>query len=172
MPAVRVITFAPSLADTEEKQTEKFVLGLNPKARCMLEAFNPNTYEETLRTAKALEEPPEEKNPAPTVVIGKKRPVEVGPTQFQPPLQRPQHQNRPLAPPLIARYLVPEKPLCHDCRKQHGGRCLVGSGVCYKCGRASHVARACPVKDMGNPREPLRGPVIRELTMQTRAQTR
>ena len=52
--------FAPSLADTEEKQTEKFVLGLNLKTCRMLEAFNPKTYEEALRTAKALEEPPEE----------------------------------------------------------------------------------------------------------------
>ena len=79
---MRLRRFAPSLADTKEKQTEKFVLGLNPKARRMLEAFNPKTYEEALRTAKALEEPP-------TVVIGKKRPIEDGPMKFQLPLQRP-----------------------------------------------------------------------------------
>ena len=36
------------------------MLGLNLKTR-MLEAFNPKTYEEALRTVKALEEPPEEK---------------------------------------------------------------------------------------------------------------
>ncbi|XP_022938326.1 uncharacterized protein LOC111444461 [Cucurbita moschata] len=83
---MRLTRFTPSLADTKEKQTEKFVLGLNPKARRMLEALNPKTYEEALRTAKALEEPLEEKNPDPTVVIGKKRPVEVGPKEFQPPL--------------------------------------------------------------------------------------
>ena len=47
--------FAPSLADTKEKQIETFVLGLNPKTRRMLEAFIPKTYEEALRTAKALE---------------------------------------------------------------------------------------------------------------------
>ena len=131
-------------------------MGLNPKARLMLEAFNPKTYEEALRTAKALEEPPKEKNLEPTVFIEKKRPVEVGPTEFQPPLQRPRHQNRPP----VARYLVPEKPLCRNCGKQHGGKCLVGFGVCYNCGRAGHVARACPARGTGNPREPLRGPVI------------
>ena len=48
----------------------------------MLKAFNPKTYEEALRTAKALEE----KISEPTVVIGKKCPVEVGPMEFQPPL--------------------------------------------------------------------------------------
>ena len=40
---------------------EKFVLGLNPKTRRMLEAFNPTTYEEALWMLKSLEEPPEEK---------------------------------------------------------------------------------------------------------------
>ena len=56
---MRLRRFAPSLADTEEKQTEKFVLGLNPKTRRMLEVFNPKIYEKALM-AKALEEPPEE----------------------------------------------------------------------------------------------------------------
>ena len=39
---------------------EKFVLGLNPKTRRMLEAFN-STYEEALWTPKSLEEPLEKK---------------------------------------------------------------------------------------------------------------
>ena len=82
---MRLRRFAPSLADTEEKQTEKFVLGLNPKTRRMLEAFNPKTYEEALRTAKALEEPLEEKKTEPKVVTGRKRLVEVDTTEFQPP---------------------------------------------------------------------------------------
>ena len=49
----------------------------------MLEAFNPKTYEEALRTVEALEEPLEEKNSESTVSIGKKRPVKVGSTKFQ-----------------------------------------------------------------------------------------
>ncbi|XP_022925319.1 early nodulin-75-like [Cucurbita moschata] len=77
---MRLRKFAPSLADTKKKQTEKFVLGLNPKTRRMLEAFNPKTYEEALRRAKVLEEPPEEKKTEQTVVIGRKRPVHRIPT--------------------------------------------------------------------------------------------
>ena len=61
------------------------MLGLNPKTR-MLEAFNSKTYEEILRTAKALEEPTEEKNSEPMTSEGKKRPVEAEPMKFQPPL--------------------------------------------------------------------------------------
>ena len=90
---MRLRRFAPSLADTEEKQTEKFVLGLNLKTRRTLKAFNPKTYEE------ALEEPPKEKKTEPTVIIGRKRPVEVDTTEFQPPSKRPRYQSRPPAPP-------------------------------------------------------------------------
>ena len=82
---MRLKRFALSLANTEEKQTKKFVLGLNPKAHRMVEVFNPKTYEEALRMAKVLEEPPDEKNPEPTVVVGKKRPIKARPTEFQPP---------------------------------------------------------------------------------------
>ncbi|XP_022937453.1 uncharacterized protein LOC111443859 [Cucurbita moschata] len=64
-----------------------------------------------------------------------------------------------------------EKPLCRNCGKQHVGRCLAGSGMCYICGHAGHVARTCPTKSLGIPREPLRGSVIREPTLQTRPQT-
>ena len=51
----RLKRFALSMVETEEKMTEKFVLGLEPRIRRMLEAFNLKTYEEALRTAKALE---------------------------------------------------------------------------------------------------------------------
>ena len=65
-----------------------------------------------------------------------------------------------------------EKPLCRNCGKQHVGRCLAGSGMCYICGHIGHVTGTCPTRSSGNPREPLRGPVIREPTIQTRPQTR
>ena len=83
---MRLRRFAPSLANTETKHTEKFVLGLNSKTRRMLEAFNPKTYEEALKTAKAQEEPPEEKKMEPTVDTGRKHCVEVETIEFQPPL--------------------------------------------------------------------------------------
>ena len=67
------------------------MLGLNPKTCHMLEAFNPKTYEEALRTVKALEEPLEEKKMEPTVLTRRKRPVEVDTTEFQPSSQRPRY---------------------------------------------------------------------------------
>ncbi|KAA0050237.1 gag protease polyprotein [Cucumis melo var. makuwa] len=32
------------------------------------------------------------------------------------------------------------------CGRSHGGRCLVGSGVCYKCKQLEHIANFCPQK--------------------------
>ena len=44
--------------------------------------------------------------------------------------------------------------------------------MCYICGHAGHVPRTCPTRSSGNPRELLRGQVIREPTIQTRPETR
>ena len=49
---------------------------------------------------------------------------------------------------------------------------MVGFGLCYRCGRVGHLARAYSVRDMRNPRELLRGLILREPTTQTRVQTR
>ena len=67
----RLKRFALSMVDTKEKMTEKFVLGLEPRIRRMLEAFNPKTYEKALRTAKALEKPKDEKRREEPVVTGR-----------------------------------------------------------------------------------------------------
>lgn len=48
---MRLKRFALSMVGIEEKMTEKFVLGLELKIRHMVEAFNPKTYDEALRTA-------------------------------------------------------------------------------------------------------------------------
>ena len=42
---MRLKRLSPSLLDTVKKETEKFVLGLNPKTCRMVEAFNPKTYD-------------------------------------------------------------------------------------------------------------------------------
>ena len=37
-------------------------------------------------------------------------------------------------------------PQCPKCQKFHYGECLKGKGVCYKCGKAGHVAKDCRVE--------------------------
>ncbi|TYK19165.1 ty3-gypsy retrotransposon protein [Cucumis melo var. makuwa] len=39
-----------------------------------------------------------------------------------------------------------ELPICTTCGTVHGGRCLVGSGVCFRCRQPGHTADACPRK--------------------------
>lgn len=52
--------FAPSLVDTKQNMTEKLVLGLHSEICRTMEVIDPKTYEEALRTAKALEKPRDE----------------------------------------------------------------------------------------------------------------
>ncbi|TYK18857.1 ty3-gypsy retrotransposon protein [Cucumis melo var. makuwa] len=48
-----------------------------------------------------------------------------------------------------------ELPVCPTCGRVHGGRCLVGSGVCFRCRQPGHTANACPQKPMeATPHQP------------------
>ncbi|XP_022931755.1 uncharacterized protein LOC111438022 [Cucurbita moschata] len=153
----RLKRFAPYMVDTEEKMTEKFVLGLVPRIRRMLEAFNLKTYEEALRTAKALEKPKDEKRREEPVIIGQKRPHKSGGSDRPLPARRHRSNNRP-AP----RWDEQRPPRCIDrnhrnqdgargrreegctiCGRLHGGRCMAGSRACYRCGQEGHIAVNC-----------------------------
>ena len=91
----RLKRFALSMVDTKEKMTEKFVLGLEPRIRRILEAFNPKTYEEVLRTAKALEKQKDEKRHEESVVLGQKRPHEKGGSDRLPLARRHRSNYKP-----------------------------------------------------------------------------
>ena len=36
------------------------------------------------------------------------------------------------------------KPTCATCGKKHYGECLVGTGICFGCGKYVHKMRDCP----------------------------
>ncbi|KAH0748282.1 hypothetical protein KY290_027514 [Solanum tuberosum] len=38
-----------------------------------------------------------------------------------------------------------EKPICKKCGQKHKGKCLVGTGNCYGCGKSGHMRRDCPM---------------------------
>ncbi|KZT76313.1 hypothetical protein F511_46662 [Dorcoceras hygrometricum] len=37
-----------------------------------------------------------------------------------------------------------EKPTCPNCGRQHAGKCLKGTGVCYRCKHPGHKIYQCP----------------------------
>ena len=42
-------------------------------------------------------------------------------------------------------YSYVEKPLCSKCGIKHDGKCLVGTGNCYGCGKSSQRKRDIPM---------------------------
>ena len=91
----RLKRFAPSMMDTKEKMTEKFVPGLEPRICHMLEAFNPKTYEEALRSAKALEKLKDDKRCEEPVVIEQKHRHKSRGSNRPPLAHRHRFNNRP-----------------------------------------------------------------------------
>ncbi|XP_050941568.1 uncharacterized protein LOC127149744 [Cucumis melo] len=41
---------------------------------------------------------------------------------------------------------VKELPACRSCERYHGGRCLAGIGVCFRCKQPGHTVDFCPQK--------------------------
>ncbi|XP_049356909.1 uncharacterized protein LOC125821531 [Solanum verrucosum] len=39
-----------------------------------------------------------------------------------------------------------KRPTCAKCGKKHDGKCLVGMGVCYGCGKSCHQLKDCPTR--------------------------
>ncbi|XP_015087151.1 uncharacterized protein LOC107030364 [Solanum pennellii] len=38
-----------------------------------------------------------------------------------------------------------DRHLCSKCGRRHEGKCLVGSGNCYSCGKSGHIKIDCPM---------------------------
>ncbi|KAL0559513.1 hypothetical protein IC582_004126 [Cucumis melo] len=142
--------FTRDVVRDEDARTEKFVKGLRLDLQGIVRALRPTTHVDALRIALDLslhERVDSSKAASRGTALGQKRKVETQPDVI---LQRTlrsegvfQRHRRELA---AAGRTLRELPACTTCRRVHGGRCLAGSGVCFRCRQPGHTADVCPRK--------------------------
>ncbi|KAA0033187.1 ty3-gypsy retrotransposon protein [Cucumis melo var. makuwa] len=116
--------FAPDVVKDEEARTEKFVRGLRLDLQGIVQALRPTTHADALCLALDLS------------LYERAYSSKAAGGVFQ------QHR-RELG--VAGRTLI-ELPVCPNCERVRGGRCLVGSGVCFRCRQPGHTADAYPRK--------------------------
>ncbi|KAL0537161.1 hypothetical protein IC582_026131 [Cucumis melo] len=142
--------FAPDVVRDEAARIEKFVRGLKLDLQGFVRAFKSTAHADALRLAVDMSLH-ERANLSKTVgrgsTLGQKRKAELQPTiapqrnlrsggLFQ------QHRQELTAAGNILR----ELPACRSCGRSHGGRCLAGSGVCFRCKQPGHTTDFYPQK--------------------------
>ncbi|KAL0539365.1 hypothetical protein IC582_023576 [Cucumis melo] len=142
--------FAPDVVRDEAARTEKFIRGLILDLQGIVRALRPATHADALRIALNLslhERVDSSKAAGRGSSLGQKRKAEPQPTLA---LQRNlrlggffQWHCQELA--VVGRTLR-ELPPCGRCGRAHGGRCLLGSGVYFRCRQPGHTADTCPQK--------------------------
>ncbi|KAA0045265.1 ty3-gypsy retrotransposon protein [Cucumis melo var. makuwa] len=109
--------FAPDVVRDEAARTEKFVRGLRLDLQGIVRALRPATHADALRIALDLSL---HERADPSKAAGKT--LRSGGV-FQ------RHRQELAA----AGRTLRELPACERCGRVHGGRCLMGSGVCFRC---------------------------------------
>ncbi|KAL4013399.1 hypothetical protein IC575_025568 [Cucumis melo] len=142
--------FAPDVVRDEAARTEKFVRGLRLDLQGIVRAFRPATHADALRIALDLslhERADSSKAAGRGSSLGQKRKAESQPALAPQRDLRTggvfQRHRQELA--AVGRTLR-ELPPCGRCGRVHRGRCLLGSGVCFRCRQPGHTADAYPRK--------------------------
>ncbi|KAL4021042.1 hypothetical protein IC575_019831 [Cucumis melo] len=151
--------FAPDVVRDEDARTKKFVRGLRLDLQGILRALRPTTPVDALRIAldSSLHERADPSKPTGRGSgLGQKRKVESQPALAPQRDLRSggvfQRHHQELA---AAGRTLRELPACGRYGKVHGGRCLVGSRVCFRCKQPGHNTDVCPKKLIGTtPHQP------------------
>ncbi|KAA0040547.1 pol protein [Cucumis melo var. makuwa] len=136
--------FASDVVRDKAARMEKFVRGLRLDLQGIVRALRPATHADALRIALDLslhERADPSKAAGRGSALGQKRKVETQPDVIPQRTLRSggvfQRHRRELA---AAGRTLRELPACTTCGKVHGGRCLAGSGVCFRCRQPGHTA--------------------------------
>ncbi|KAA0036121.1 gag-protease polyprotein [Cucumis melo var. makuwa] len=145
--------FAPDVVKNEAARTEKFVRGLRLDLQGIIRALRPATHADALRIALDLslhERADPSKAAGRGSSLGKKRKVELQPALASQRDLRSggvfQRHRQELA---ATGKTLRELPDCGRCGRVHGGRCLIGSGVFFRCKQPGHTADVYPQKVIG-----------------------
>ncbi|KAA0042391.1 ty3-gypsy retrotransposon protein [Cucumis melo var. makuwa] len=122
--------FAPDVVKDEAARTEKFVRGLRLDLQGIVRALRPATHADALRIA--LDLSLHER-------ADSSKAVDRGSALEQ---KRKRHRRELAAAGRTLRELA----VCTTCGRVHGGRCLAGSRVCFRCRQPGHTTDACPQK--------------------------
>ncbi|KAA0060382.1 ty3-gypsy retrotransposon protein [Cucumis melo var. makuwa] len=142
--------FAPNVVKDEEARTKKFVRGLRLDVQGIVRALKPTIHADALRLALDLslhERADSSKATGKGSALGQKRKLELQSDLTPQQNLRSggvfQRHRRELA---AAGRTLRELPFCPSCGRVHGGRCLAGSGVCFRCRQPGQTVDACPGK--------------------------
>ncbi|KAA0067727.1 gag protease polyprotein [Cucumis melo var. makuwa] len=142
--------FAPDVVRDVAARTEKFVRGLKLDLQGIVRALRPATHADALRIALDLslqERADPSKAPGRGSSLGQKRKAESQSTLApQRDLRSGGVFQRHCQELAAAGRTLRELPACGRCGRVHGGRCLLGSGVCFRCKKPGHNANVCPQK--------------------------
>lgn len=140
----------PEFVDTEAKMTERFIMGLRDEIRGMVAAFSPPNYSRVFQVAKLIDNRRTTSEPRVPLDSGsssrRKRKFDQPSSRMSLREQGATHQTQ------VLEGTNDVKPMCNSCGKLHWGRCLLGMGVCFKCGQGGHMARGCPMNNIGGRR--------------------
>ncbi|KAA0042129.1 gag-protease polyprotein [Cucumis melo var. makuwa] len=151
--------FSPDVVRDEAARTDKFVRGLRLDLQGIIRALRPATHADALRIALDLslhERADSSKAIGRGSTLSQKRKVELQPTLAPQRDLRPggvfQRHRQELA---AAGRTLRELPACGRCGRVHGGRYLIGSGVCFRCKQPGHTADFVLKNSLGLPRTSL-----------------